>query len=327
LRLDLNLVSVLEAIMLEGNVTRAAASLGMSQPAVSNALRRARRLTGDELFLRVADGVRPTSRMIAMWPELHRSLATIRTSISSHRFDVASNANTFRLAITDSIATEAVCSVTLDLRAASPFARVVFALHTNADSIEGIERGTLDCAIGMFPTLPRSLNVQGLFTDKYVCVMRKGHKLSRRMSLDDFVESPHVLVTPSGQDLGVVDGWLSLQGRRRNVVAVVNHFADAIKIVAESDLMTCVPSRFFDRHHEVLVAPNCLVARDLPFEAQNILYKLIWHERAHAHPAHQWFRTLVADACRSQSKSGGSAATGRGKKRSGSLAKRQEADG
>jgi DNA-binding transcriptional LysR family regulator len=108
---------------------------------------------------------------------------------------------------------------------------------------------------------------------------------------------------------------------------VVNHFADAIKIVAESDLMTCVPSRFFDRHHEVLVAPNCLVARDLPFEAQNILYKLIWHERAHAHPAHQWFRTLVADACRSQSKSGGSAATGRGKKRSGSLAKRQEADG
>src|SRR5258708_34543321 len=107
--------------------------------------------------------------MIGVGPEVHRSLATIRTSIVSHRFDVASNANTFRLAITDSIATEAACSISLDLRAASPFARVVFALHTNAGSIEGIERGTLDCAVGMFPTLPRSLNVQGRFTDKYVC--------------------------------------------------------------------------------------------------------------------------------------------------------------
>jgi DNA-binding transcriptional LysR family regulator len=305
LRLDLNLVSVLEAIMLEGNVTRAAASLGMSQPAVSNALRRARRLTGDELFLRVADGVRPTSRMIAMWPELHQALTTIRTSVASHRIDLASNATTFRLAITDSIAAEAVCRITLGLRAVSPAARIAFALHTNADSIEGIERGTLDCAIGMFPALPRSLNVQGLFADKYVCVMRKGHRLSRRMSLDDFIESPHVLVTPSGQELGVVDGWLSLQGRRRNVLAVVNHFADAMRIVAESDLLTCVPSRFFDRNQAVLVAPDRLVARDLPFDAENILYKLIWHERAHAHPAHQWFRSLVADACRAQKKSGG----------------------
>jgi DNA-binding transcriptional LysR family regulator len=326
LRLDLNLVSVLEAIMLEGNVTRAATSLGMSQPAVSNALRRARRLTGDELFLRVADGVRPTSRMIAMWPELHRSLATIRTSIASHRFDVASNATTFRLAITDSIAAEAVCNITLELRAASPSARIAFALHTNADSIEGIERGTLDCAIGMFPALPRSLNVQGLFTDKYVCIMRKAHRLSRNMSLDDFVESPHVLVTPSGQELGVVDGWLSLQGRRRNVVAVVNHFADAMKIVAESDLLTCVPSRFFNRNQNVLVAPDRIVARDLPFEAENILYKLVWHERAHAHPAHQWFRALVADACREQKKSASRAHARPGKTGSGSknvVARRQ----
>jgi DNA-binding transcriptional LysR family regulator len=282
--------------MLEGNVTRAAASLGMSQPAVSNALRRARRLTGDELFLRVADGVRPTSRMMAMWPELHRSLGTIRASIASHRFDIGSNTVTFRLAITDSIAAEAVCKTTLRLRAASPLARIAFGLHTNADSIEGIERGTLDCAVGMFPSVPRTMHVQGLFADRYVCVMRRGHRLGRGMSLDDFVDCPHVLVTPSGQDLGVVDGWLSLQGRRRNVVAVVNHFADAMKIVAESELLTCVPNRFFERNHAALAADR-LVARELPFEAENILYKLVWHERAHAHPAHQWFRSLVAEAC------------------------------
>jgi DNA-binding transcriptional LysR family regulator len=296
-RVDLNLVSVLEAIMLEGNVTRAAATLGMSQPAVSNALRRARRLTGDELFLRTADGVRPTSRMLAMWPDLHRSLGTIRGAVASHRFDIASSTATFRLAITDSVAAEAVSATTLRLRAMSPSARIAFALHTNAGSIEGIERGTLDCAVGMFPSLPRTMHVQGLFADKYVCVMRRGHRLSRRMSLDEFVDCPHVLVTPSGQDLGVVDGWLSLQGRRRNVVAVVNHFADAMRIAAESDLLTCVPNRFFDRHHAAIVPADGLVSRELPFAAENILYKLVWHERVHAHPAHQWFRSLVAEAC------------------------------
>ncbi len=97
----------------------------------------------------------------------------------------------------------------LKLRTASPSARIAFALHTNAGSLEGIERGTLDCAVGMFPALPREVHVQGLRTDRYVCVMRRGHDLSRRMSLDQFVEAAHVLVTPSGQDLGVVDGWLS----------------------------------------------------------------------------------------------------------------------
>lgn len=297
MRLDLNLVSVLEAIMLEGNVTRAASSLAMSQPAVSNALRRARRLTNDELFIKVADGVRPTARMIAMWPELHRSLTTIRAAIAPQNFDARSDTTTFRLAITDSLASDAVTNISLKLRAAAPSTRIAFAFHTNAHSIEGIERGTLDCAVGMFPSIPRSMHVQGLLTDRYVCVMRRGHNLSRRMSLDDFVDAPHVLVTPSGQDLGVVDGWLSLQGRTRNVVAVVNKFDDALRIVAKSDLLSCVPRGFFDQFHESLVSQNCLIVRDLPFEAEKILYKLIWHERVHAHPAHGWFRTLVARSC------------------------------
>ncbi|HEY9345629.1 MAG TPA: LysR family transcriptional regulator, partial [Inquilinus sp.] len=287
----------LEAIMLERNVTRAAESLAMSQPAVSNALRRARRLTNDELFIKVAGGVRPTSRMLAMWPELHRSLSAIRASIAPQHFDPRTDSTSFRMAITDSVAAEAVCGITLKLRTASPSARIAFALHTNAGSLEGIERGTLDCAVGMFPALPREVHVQGLRTDRYVCVMRRGHDLGRRMSLDQFVEAAHVLVTPSGQDLGAVDGWLSLQGRTRTIVAVVNRFADALRIVAESDLLTCVPSGFLQGHGRSLVARSRLVLRDLPFSAETLLYKLVWHERLHTHPAHRWFRSLVAEVC------------------------------
>ncbi|MGO7135460.1 LysR family transcriptional regulator [Rhizobium leguminosarum] len=296
-RLDLNLLVVIEAIMLERNVTRAAASLAMSQPAVSNALRRARKLTGDQLFLKVVDGVQPTSRMMAIWPELHRSLATIRSSIAPEQFDPRSDPTSFRIAVTDSLAAEAVCGITMRLRSMSPYARVAFSIHTNANSLEAIDRGTLDCAVGMFPSLPRDIHVRGLLTDQYVCVMGRGHPLAGELTLDQFVAASHVLVTPSGMDLGVVDGWLSLHGRTRTIAAVVNHFADALKIVAGSDLLTCVPTNFMNGPGRALVSQHGLVPCSLPFEAERLIYKLIWHERLHSHPAHQWFRLLVADVC------------------------------
>ena len=94
-----------------------------------------------------------------------------------------------------------------------------------------------------------------------------------------------------------MDGWFSLQGRTRTIAAVVNHFADALRIVAGSDLLTCVPSGFIHGPGRVLVAQHGLVLRDLPFEIEKLIYKLVWHERLHTHPAHQWFRSLVADIC------------------------------
>jgi DNA-binding transcriptional LysR family regulator len=296
-RLDLNLLLVLEAIMLERNVTRAAANLSMSQPAVSNALRRARKLTNDQLFLKVAGGVQPTSRMLAMWPELHRSLAVIRASIAPGHFDPRSDPTSFRIAITDSLAVDAVAGITLKLRATAPYARITFSFHTNANSLDAIERGTLDCAVGMFPALPRGIHVQGLGTDHYVCVMRRGHPLTSGMALDDFTAASHVLVTPSGMDLGAVDGWLSLKGRTRSIVAVVNHFADSVRIVAGSDLLTCVPRGFIDGPGRTLLGQHGLVVHPLPFESEKLIYKLVWHERLHTHPAHQWFRSLVAEVC------------------------------
>jgi DNA-binding transcriptional LysR family regulator len=297
MRLDLNLVTVLEAIMMERNITRAAASLAMSQPAVSNALRRARALTGDRLFLKVASGVQPTARMLAIWPDLHRSLTAIRTSIAPRHFDPRTETTTFRLAITDTLAVEAVSQITLKLHAASPFSRVSFSVHTNASSLEGIARGTLDCAIGMFPVLPYDINVRGVRADRYMCVMRQGHKLAHRMNVDQFVAASHVLVRPSGTDLGVVDGWLSLRGHARNIVAVVNHFADALRIIVKSDLLTCVPHGFIEGVGRTVVPARKLTICALPFETDKLLYKLIWHERLNDHPAHQWFRSLVAETC------------------------------
>lgn len=115
------------------------------------------------------------------------------------------------------------------------------------------------------------------------------------MTLGQFAAGDHVLVTPSGMDLGVIDGWLGLQGRTRRIVAVVNRFADALRIVTESNLLTCVPNGFIDGHGPPLVPQHELAVRPLPFETEKLSYKLIWHERPHNHPAHQWFRSLVSD--------------------------------
>ncbi|MFI7067188.1 LysR substrate-binding domain-containing protein [Kribbella sp. NPDC050124] len=235
--------------------------------------------------------------MLAIWPELHRSLAVIRASIAPQQFDPHTHPTSFRIAVTDSLATEAVCGITSRLRASSPYARIAFSFHTNASSLDGIERGTLDCAVGMFPALPRAIHVRGLRTDQFVCVMRRGHTLSRELTLEQFAAASHVLATPSGTELGVVDGWLNLGGRTRTIVAVVNHFAHALRIVGESDLLTCVPSGFLEGPGRTLVEQHDLVARDLPFETEKLIYKLVWHERLHVHPAHQWFRSLVADVC------------------------------
>jgi DNA-binding transcriptional LysR family regulator len=125
------------------------------------------------------------------------------------------------------------------------------------------------------------------------------------MDLDEFVSASHVLVTPSGMDLGVIDGWLSLHGRTRSVAVVINHFADALRIVAGSNLLTCVPKGFVGGHGKPLATEHGLVVRDLPFETEKLVYKLVWHERVNTHPAHQWFRSLVSEVCGTPSKQKG----------------------
>lgn len=299
MRFDLNLIAILEAIMQEKNVTRAAGKLAMSQPAVSNALRRARRITKDDLFVKVAGGVRPTARMMAMWPDLQASLQTMRTAFSPEDFDPRSDVTSISLAVTDSLAAEVVSAFSLQVLHAAPFARVKFAIHTNPRSLAAIERGALDCAIGMFPAVPTGMHVRGLLTDRYVCVMRKGHPLSEGLALDDFVEHPQVLVTPSGHEVGVIDGWLTLQQRSRNTVIVVNHFADALRIVTQSDLLTCVPEGLIRSPARSPVPTDEIRVCQLPFETERLLYKLVWHDRVNNHPAHRWFRDQLVRICES----------------------------
>lgn len=283
--------------MLERNVTRAAKSLGLGQPAVSNALRRARGVTRDELFIKVPGGVRPTTHMLAIWPDLRNALTQIRETISPQSYDPRSDHSTFRVAITDSLAPSVIPRLVTKLRGAAPAARMNFSIHSNMNSLNAIERGSLDCAVGTFPALPPEIHVRPLSKDRYVCVMRRGHTLSNRLSFESFLSAAHVLVTPTEQGLGHVESWLRLRGETRDIAIIVNSFADALRIVAQSDLLACIPTIVFKTHEKAVAAKTRLVTQELPFDTGEMLFRMIWHERSHTSPAHAWLRALIADVC------------------------------
>lgn len=289
-RIDLNLLKVFYAVMSERNVTRAAGKLAMTQPAVSNALQRLRSIYDDRLFVRSREGVAPTERAIMIWNDIEPAMDTILSAISISEFSAASTRRTFNVAVTDTLAHRAVPAITLRLRQEASFARIHFHLHSDPGSRTLLERGVLDCAVGMFPNPSAGLMYEPLLADDYVCASAKRNRaITFPLSVETFVSFKHILVRQSDSWTGIVDTWMKLQGLQRENVVIVNSAYDAISLVIASDLVSAVPHRFAradPRHDELVLTP-------LPFATEKIIYKLSWHERNTRDPANTWLRGII----------------------------------
>jgi DNA-binding transcriptional LysR family regulator len=294
-RVDLNLMNVFQAVMAERNVTRAARRLAMTQPAVSNGLRRLRLLFQDELFVKIPSGVMPTERALRLWAEVESPLAAIRQATFPGRFDPSVTTRTFNVAVTESLVTRTVPAIAVRFAREAPAARLRFLPHANPTSTAALERGEIDCAVGMFPHPPATLQVEGLLSDDYVCAFAADHPtLSTPLSVEAFAVARHVLVKQGPLGLAIVDDWLSLTGLTREIVITVNSCAEALEVVARTDFITAVPASFIRAHGGDLR----LAVAALPFDSQKILYKLAWHERVEREPAQTWFRRLVGEVVR-----------------------------
>jgi DNA-binding transcriptional LysR family regulator len=300
--LDLNLLRVFDAVMAEGSLTRAASGLATTQPAVSHALKRLRDAVGEDLFVRVAHGVRPTPRAEVLWPQVRTALGSLRQALAPGGFDPQRDAVQMRLAMAD--ATAALLAPPLVARIEGEAAQVNLRVLplTTRDPRRLLEGGDADLAVGYFPELITILLAQGadshlhharLYDTRYVCVMRRGHPLAKRqLTLDDFCEAHHLLVSFSGRAQGFVDQALAALGRQRRVVLTVNQFFTAGRVVAQSDLLTVLPERF-------LVATgnaDGLVTRDLPMPVGTVQVEMVWHLRHDTDPAHRWLREQVRAA-------------------------------
>jgi DNA-binding transcriptional LysR family regulator len=300
--LDLNLLRVFDVVMAERHVTRAAERLSMTQPAVSNALRRLRESMGEELFLPGPSGVTPTRRAEALWPAVRGALHGLRGAIEPDGFDPRQAERDFVIAMAD--ATAAVLMPVLVEQwardAARPAVRVVGL--DSRDPRPMLEHGSADCAIGFFPDVARDLasgtssaaRLDPLYACRYVAVMRSGHPLASQpgLTLDGYCDAEHLRVNFAGRPRGYVDEALARLGRSRRVVLTVDHFSTAGQVVSRSDLVTVLPRSFVP----ATGLAGQLASREMPMELPAIDVGLLWHRR-HEHDAgHQWLRAMLASA-------------------------------
>ena len=299
---DLNLLKVFDVVMAERSLTKAARHLALTQPAVSNAMRRLRETLGDDLLLRKGRALEPSERALELWPQVREALHSLQTALAPRHFHPDQAEDSFVLAMADATAAELMPGLVTAVGQEAPGVSLrVLPLNTR-DPRKLLDDGQADLAIGHFPAALADLNArlqqgetvsfmqQRLFQGDYVCVMRGGHPLAAQtLSLERFCEARHLLVSFSGRAFGFVDEALALLGRKRRVVLTVNQFFTAGKVVANSDLITVLPRHFI----RVTGFANLLVQRELPFAVPRIQVDALWHQRHDTASAHAWLRAKV----------------------------------
>lgn len=301
LTLDLNLLRVFDAVMTEQNLTRAANRLAMTQPAVSNAVKRLRDALGDELLIRTAHGVKPTARAESLWPAVRRALAELEEAVAPRTFELAKANATFRMAMADATAGLLLPPLVRLIESEAPGIDIRMVPLTTREPRPMLLRGDIDLAIGFFPGVVAQLQGstetpvrhERLYAGQYVCVMRKGHPMAdKELTLDRYCDANHLLVSFSGRARGLVDDALVALNRERRILLTVNQFFTAGKVVAASDLIMVIPRHLID----ATGMSNELIQKELPFTLPEVHIDMLWHERDARSPGHRWLREQLRNS-------------------------------
>lgn len=305
--LDLNLLRVFDEVMAERSLTRAAHKLSITQPAVSNAMRRLRDVVGDELVVRSGQGVEPTPRALALWPPVREALKQLQESLAPGPFDAATAQSTFVVAMADATAAMLVPALVEIMEREAPGISLRVLPLTTRDPRSLLDDEAADMAVGHFPAVLADLTARAqsggvvafesrrLYDGQYVCVMRQGHPLaSGPLTLDAFCAARHMLVSFSGRPFGFIDEALASLGRERKIVITVNQFFTAGRVVAGSDLLTVLPLRFVP----VTGLADALVHRALPFDVPAVHVDALWRRRGPQPTAMAWLLQALAQSAR-----------------------------
>ncbi|KLN56568.1 LysR family transcriptional regulator [Variovorax paradoxus] len=291
---DLNLLKVFEALMTEGNVTRAARKLSLTQPTVSNALRRLRETFDDPLFVRSGAGVNPTRRAIDLWEPLSQSLHAIRGTLDVERFDALRSTASLSIAMSDYVSSIVVPRLAAKLSKAAPSMQIHAIPNTLVDFDKVLADNKADFAISVYNEevqRPAFLKSRALWSPDFVCVLRTGHPLARadKIPLKKFLAARHVDVSLVGKTMPTYDLFLHSRGLQRNLVATVNHYHAAYEVVRRSDLIAVLP--WSERFEPARVAG--LRRMPVPLEAPPRIIELFWHQRHETSALHQWLKNML----------------------------------
>lgn len=310
-RLDLNLLVTLEALLTERNVTRAAARLSLSQPAVSAQLARLRDVFEDPLLLPAQRGMTPTAKALSLLEPLRQALDQVRGVATSHlNFDPATADLTVTIAASDYLQASVLQPLVLRLRREAPNVRIAVRHMDPSQHAAQMARGDIDLGLMQPIEAAPSLRMRALFHERYVLIARRGHpaldgkvggkqggKPGGKLSAKAFAKLEQVIVSPAGGAFSTpVDQALAGLGLKRQVVLSAASFLFVPDIVGRSDLVALVPERLVKgRAAGLLVLPP-----PLPIDGFDIA--MVWHERNQGHAAQRWLRDQVHAVAASRAK-------------------------
>jgi len=303
--LDLNLLRVFDVIMSEQSLTRAATKLSLTQPAVSNALRRLREHLDDDLLVREGAHLTPTKQAKWLWPQIREALNHLEKAISPDPFNAWISTTPFILAMADATSAELIPALSKIFELEAPRASLRVIPLTTRDPRKLLIENAAHIAVGHFPGVLADLTAKAqsdelvmfdhlrLFEGEYVCVMRRDHPLSAQaLDLEAFCQARHMLVSFSGRPFGFVDEALASLGRHRKVAVTVNQFSTAGRVVLNSDLLTVLPRHFV----RVAGLAEHLCIKPIPLKLQPVHVDLLWYKQAISSQAHAWLRSVLVRA-------------------------------
>ena len=288
---DLNLLVVLHQLLTQRRVSRAAETLGLTQPAVSNALARLRALFGDELFVRTGGGMVPTPYADQLAAPVAEALGLLQGAMNQQRaFDPATSPRRFVIGMTDIGEIYFLPRLMTELARLAPDVTVSTVRNTAVNLKDEMEAGHVDLALGLLPQLAAGFLRRRLFRQRYVCTFRTGHPLDkRRITLREFSAAEHLVVMSAGTGHGKTDELMERAGIVRNVRLRVPHFVAVGHLLRGSDLVATLPERLA----ESVAEPFGLTYVAHPAKLPEISIELFWHARYHRDPASQWLRAVI----------------------------------
>lgn len=290
---DLSALATLDALLQEVSVSGAARKLGLSTPAVSHALAKLRERFGDPLLVRAGRTMVLTPRAESLKPRVRDAVATAgRVFEPMEAFEPERLSRSFTLSMTDYVLVVFGGAFEERLRGAAPGLDLRFVPNT-VDDGERLREGESDLAVGIYGNLPPELRSRPLITDRLICVVREGHpSVKNRLTLERFVELPHIQIAPRGRPGGYVDNLLETRGLRRRVARAVPYFQVALELAASSDYLLVVSERIAKQ-----LGPRLglrMLEPPLPFEPYTL--SLVWHPRYDGDAAHQWLRSQLLES-------------------------------
>ena len=290
---DLNLLATLDVLLSEGSVARAAQRLRLSPSAMSRALARLRAATGDPLLVRAGRGLVPTPRALELRERVGQIVQDGKAVLRpAETLDLKQLVRTFTLRTREGFVENFGPDLIARVSRQAPGVRLRFMQKPDKDSTS-LRDGTVDLETGVVgETTGPEVRAQGLFRDRLIGVVRKGHPLRKgKITPRRYAAARHILVSRRGLDGGPIDEALKLLGLEREIVTIVGAFSTALVLARGSDLIASVP----ERHTGNLRAG--MHGFRLPFATPDFTVSLLWHPRLDADPAHRWLRGCVRDAC------------------------------